>query len=121
MNGFTICDLRFTPRSAELRFGAFVVTLRRIPTGFHQSAQGCEVGPSGSDRATLGQPIKNIFNPNGVASPFGARGFNPFRVDACWTNTQGSSFLATLGWMTQSLWDSWTTRFEVLSELEGCR
>ena len=31
--------------------------------------------------ATLGKPPKNIFNPNGVASPFRAQRFNPFRVN----------------------------------------
>jgi hypothetical protein len=34
-------------------------------------------------------------------------GCNPFRVDDfCFTVSQGSSFLATLGWMMESLWDS---------------
>ncbi len=34
-------------------------------------------------------------------------GCNPFRVDYfCFTVTQGISFLATLGWMMESLWDS---------------
>lgn len=34
-------------------------------------------------------------------------GCNPFRVDdICFTISQGSSFLATLGYMMESLWDS---------------
>jgi hypothetical protein len=34
-------------------------------------------------------------------------GCNPFRVeDVCFTISQGSSFLATLGYMLESLWDS---------------
>jgi hypothetical protein len=40
------------------------VALKRIPTGFHHPAQGCEA------RATLGQPSQTISNPDGVASPF---------------------------------------------------
>jgi hypothetical protein len=34
-------------------------------------------------------------------------GCNPFRVeDVCFTISQGSSSLATLGYMLESLWDS---------------
>ena len=32
-------------------------------------------------------------------------GHNPFRVFKCWPQTQGSSFLATLGFEAKSLWD----------------
>ncbi|MBI4659483.1 MAG: hypothetical protein HY735_11640 [Verrucomicrobia bacterium] len=35
----------------------------RIPTGFRLEAQGCEVGPSGSDRATLGNRNGTHLNP----------------------------------------------------------
>jgi len=50
---------------------------------------------------------KNGFQPQrGCILPVPV-GCNPFRVGNVWsTNTQGSSFLATLGWMTESLWDS---------------
>ena len=51
------------------------------------------------------------FNPNGVVANV-TRPPNEKRIAAtalrlvhCWTMTQGSSFLATLGWRTQSLWD----------------
>ncbi len=40
----------------------------RIPTGFRPKAQGCEVGQSGSDRATLGHRPVNISNRNAVAA-----------------------------------------------------
>ena len=46
------------------------------------------------------------FNPNGVASsaahPAAA---TPLGLGIFGATTQGGSFLATLGWMTQSLWD----------------
>jgi len=44
------------------------------------------------------------FNPNGVA--FAPQSRNPVGVERNFDPlTQGSSFLATLGWQTQSLWD----------------
>jgi hypothetical protein len=45
------------------------------------------------------------FNPNGVALAFLYRGATPLGLWSCDRFSQGSSFLATLGWMTQSLWD----------------
>src|SRR6266511_2244118 len=57
---------------------------------------------------------QNENNPNGVAansSRHQTNGFGHNRVAVGFhlgTHTQGSSFLATLGWRTQSLWDcSW--------------
>jgi hypothetical protein len=48
-----------------------------------------------------------IANPNGVVTllqaPDDSR--NPVGVDDPLHTSQGSSFLATLGWMTQSRWD----------------
>ena len=76
----------------------------RIPTGFRLKAQGCAPG------ATLGHLPANIINRNAVAAiPFLSvlrvcR--NPVGVGSdLFSFTQGSSFLATLGWRTQSLWD----------------
>jgi hypothetical protein len=77
----------------------------RIPTGFRPKAQGCAPG------ATLGHLPANIINRNAVAaipSSSVARDVchNPVGVgDDLIPFTQGSSFLATLGWRTQSLWD----------------
>src|ERR1051326_1986261 len=74
--------------------------VRRIPEGFRRPAQGCE------ERATLGQSFGKAHNPQGVAPRFVDTGHNPFRVaHPCAPYSQGSSFLATLGWRTQSLWD----------------
>ena len=54
----------------------------------------------------IGEPD---YNPNGVASAvaaeFGQRQTQPRGVDVVWPDPQGSSFLATLGWKSQSLWD----------------
>ena len=77
----------------------------RIPTGFRLKAQGCAAG------ATLGRRSTNIINRNAVvAMPFSSAArdvcHNPVGVgDDLIPFTQGSSFLATLGWRTQSLWD----------------
>ena len=78
-----------------------------IPTGFRPKAQGCDAG------ATLGIRPQNIFNRDAVAaipSSSGALGIchNPVGVGGNkFLFTQGSSFLATLGCMPESLWDSW--------------
>ena len=50
-----------------------------------------------------------ITTPTGLWQTGHARGRNPFRVeDVCFTVSQGSSCLATLGWMMESRWDSRT-------------
>ena len=47
--------------------------------------------------------------PTGLRQAGRARGRNPFRVGEVWfTVSQGSSCLATLGWRTESRWDSRT-------------
>ena len=77
-----------------------------IPTGFRPKAQGCDAG------ATLGIRPQNVFNRDAVAaipSSPGALGIchNPVGVGGNkFLFTQGSSFLATLGCMPESLWDS---------------
>ena len=72
-----------------------------IPKGFCLKAQGCE------ERATLGKAVREIGNPNGVVgSVRGESGRNPVGVVmVCAMFPKGSSFLATLGWRTQSFWD----------------
>jgi len=78
----------------------------RIPKGFCPKAQGCE------ERATLGHRPTHIPTPKGVAAiPFSssARGIchNPVGVgDDFIPFTQGSSCVATLGYMPESRWDS---------------
>ena len=44
-------------------------------------------------------------NPNGVAARWWLRDTTPSGLKTVRTPTQGSSFLATLGWRPQSLWD----------------
>jgi hypothetical protein len=77
----------------------------RIPTGFRPKAQGCE------ERATLGNRPRNVT----TAMRLRPKSHAPYEIGfattalrlgkICFTTTQGSSFLATLGWRTQSLWD----------------
>ncbi len=47
----------------------------------------------------------HVNNPNGVAARRINRGATPLGLKNFTATTQGSSFLATLGWMTQSRWD----------------
>jgi len=77
------------------------------PTGLCNKAQDCE------GRATLGTGSWNRLNPERVVSQFvsvrnaATQRHNPFRVAALLaTISQGSSFLATLGFEAESLWDS---------------
>jgi hypothetical protein len=79
-----------------------------IPKGLHLSAQGCE------ERATLGQRLPKATTPTGLR-PFGTTGrartngtcLNPVGVGFFLFHfTQGSSFLATLGFAPESRWDS---------------
>jgi hypothetical protein len=80
----------------------------RIPKGFCPKAQGCE------ERATLGHRPTNIPTPKafGVAAILfssAARGICHNLVgvgDAFIPFTQGSSYVATLGYMPESRWDS---------------
>jgi len=77
-----------------------------IPKGLCHAAQGCE------ERATLGHRPASITNRNAVAAiPFSSAargiGHNPVGVDENLISfTQGSSGVATLGCMPESLWDS---------------
>ena len=49
--------------------------------------------------------FENAPNPNGVAARWLQRDATPLGLKSSRPVTQGSSFLATLGWKTQSLWD----------------
>ncbi len=98
-------------RQIELRTNRLVrvfakrVRTRGIPTGFCHKAQGCAAG------ITLGHRSTNTPNRNAVAAipslEFARDGrHNPVGVVSQLARfTRGSSFLATPGWRTQSLWD----------------
>jgi hypothetical protein len=78
----------------------------RIPMGFRPKAQGCE------ERATLGHRPASVLNRNAVAAiPFSSAvrriGHNPVGVGGDLISfTQGSSSVATLGYVPESQWDS---------------
>ena len=97
-------------RQIEIRTNRSVTELAehgcgQIPTGFRLKAQGCEA------RATLGQHSTSLPYRNAVAAiPFSSAMhrfcLNPVGVgDDLIPFTQGSSYVATLGCMTQSRWD----------------
>src|SRR2546427_9010278 len=71
-----------------------------IPKGLCPPAQGCE------ERATLGEWPAGCFNPNGVVSRFNRGAATPLGLFPFAAMSQGSSFLATLRFMAESLWDS---------------
>ena len=88
----------------------------RIPTGFQPKAQGCEA------RATLGRRSLNPINRNAVVADTtrDELDHNPGGVETHFdTVAQGSSFLATLGWMTQSHWDCPNTRLFSNTQVGG--
>ncbi len=108
----------FSPEEREQNVSTLIDSrnVGRIPKGFRFKAQGCE------QRATLGNQSGNDFNPNGVATAVVTLVPQPrWGWRALARRSQGSSFLATLGWRTQSLWDwlksapkTWVTRCLVL-------
>src|SRR6185369_4897702 len=72
-----------------------------IPKGLRPKAQGCE------ERATLGQRTRKTKPQRGFG--FGEctpRVATPLGLFFCAPVTQGSSFLATLGFIAESRWDS---------------
>src|SRR5689334_6365234 len=74
-----------------------------IPKGLRNKAQGCE------ERATLGKCTLHRDNPERVAADDNGNRTMPQPLWGCKlsvTLTQGSSFLATLGFVAESLWDS---------------
>src|SRR5439155_26136244 len=87
-----------------------------IPKGLRPPAQGCE------ERATLGTR-KNDHQPQRGCDPNAQPGRNPVGVDAMFRAiSQGSSFLATLGFGSESLWDSQsvgTCKMRVIADGSG--
>ena len=81
-----------------------------IPKGLCPPAQGCEA------RVTLGHRIKFVINPNGVAAFRVMEGTQPRwgcgrMVDQF---SQGSTLRATLGFGTESRWDSPSAQIRTL-------
>ena len=70
-----------------------------IPTGLRPLAQGCEA------RATLGKVRFESQPQRGCVGPR-SRGATPLALSDYFQFTQGSSFLATLGFGPESRWDS---------------
>src|SRR5438093_10680357 len=99
-------DILKKTRQIEIRTNRIVTEsgqrtrTRGIPTGFWNKAQGCE------ERATLGRLWEIPPTATGLRHVTFVHGRNPVGVVVGrGMVTQGSSFLATLGWRTQSLWD----------------
>jgi hypothetical protein len=71
------------------------------PTALRPPAQGWR------EATTLGQRSHEFTTPTGLRLFRSPNGRNPVGVENILTSySQGSSFLATLGWRTESLWDS---------------
>ena len=84
-----------------------------IPKGFRHKAQGCE------GRATLGLPRRDRPTPTGLGRLLSHEDATPLELKVCSALSQGSSFLATLGWRTQSLRDSQTNKTKSKQQSES--
>ena len=71
------------------------------------SQRDCVLQPRVAESARLPWvSVRAIFNPNGVGSPLHHRATTPVGLADTPRFSQGSSRLATLGFVTESLWDS---------------
>src|SRR5258708_5537544 len=91
-----------TPDGCESAKGLRTSHASPIPKGLCPPAQGCE------ERATLGNGKEGVGNPNGVGALWHVEHrHNPVGVGNVRTVfSQGCSSLATLGFESESLWDS---------------
>ena len=71
-----------------------------------QSQRDCVFQPRVARNELPWVPDQIVFNPNGVASGFKRRVATPLGLFVLRHVPQGSSFLATLGFEPESLWDS---------------
>ena len=72
-----------------------------------QSQRDCVLQPRVAESARLPWVrVRAIFNPNGVVPPDRHRATTPLGLADTTRFSQGSSRLATLGFVTESLWDS---------------
>src|SRR6266568_5911840 len=78
----------------------------REPPAVRQSQRDCVVQPRVARNELPWVPGRVAFNPNGVAPPLCCRAVTPLGLFAFGHVSQGSSFLATLGFESESLWDS---------------
>ena len=79
-----------------------------------QSQRDCVLQPKVARNELPWERPANEHNPNGVAACVDHRCHNPVGVVFLRTITQGGSFLATLGFEPESLWDSWTAGFSLV-------
>ena len=83
------------------------VGVNKMVGGAFQSQRDCVTQPRVARNELPWVNGKRNFQPQRGCILFAPMGCNPFRVEDVWfTISQGSSFLATLGWRTESLWDS---------------
>ena len=83
------------------------VGCNKMVGGASQSQRDCILQPRVARNELPWVDCKRNFQPHRGCIFFAPTGCNPFRVDdVCFTISQGSSFLATLGYMMESLWDS---------------
>src|SRR5437879_7039162 len=88
---------------ARVADGASGETAASIPKGLRNKAQGCE------ERATLGKVTDDSQPQRGcgmVLLPLSAATTLSGLSPTCGAFSQGSSLLATLGFVAESLWDS---------------
>src|ERR1035441_1646480 len=71
-----------------------------------QSQRDCGLQPRVARNELPWVGVRTVFNPNGVVSPGRHRAATPLGLFPATRFSQGSSSLATLGFVPESLWDS---------------
>ena len=76
------------------------------PSACLQSQRDCVFQPRVARNELPWVEVRTKFNPHGVVSPNDLWAATPLGLFGCARISQGSSFLATLGFEPESLWDS---------------
>ena len=85
---------------------AYKINLQPMQSAFHQYQRDCALQPKVARDELPWVTERPVFNPNGVVAGDSECAATPLGLWADSAVSQGSSFLATLGFVTESLWDS---------------
>ena len=85
---------------------AYKINLRPMQFAFHQSQRDCGLQPKVARNELPWVTGRPVFNPNGVVAGDSECAATPLGFSSAAAVSQGSSCLATLGLVSESLWDS---------------